>query len=129
MANKKKKPVKRKSKKVVEPEHSPFWALSGAVLLIVAAFLLLLGGFGTGGPLPVNMFEGTYWALGWVAYLTPLALAYWGIHKFNAEDRRIPLSNLLGMLAVLIFASAWAHTAFASKSGDSWDGGQGGELG
>lgn len=129
MANKKKKPVKRKSKKAVEPEHSPFWALSGAVLMLVAAFLLLLGGFGTGGQLPVNMFEGTYWALGWVAYLTPVALTYWGIHKFKAEDRRIPLSNFMGMLAVLVFAASWAYTAFAEKSGEDWVGGHGGELG
>src|SRR4051794_14375087 len=104
---KKKKPVKRKSSKAVAiAEPSPFWALSGAILMIVAAFLLLLGGFGTGGPLPVNLFHWTYLVLGWAAYLTPVALVYWGVHKFKAEDRQIPLSNFLGMLAVLLFASA-----------------------
>jgi S-DNA-T family DNA segregation ATPase FtsK/SpoIIIE len=127
---KKKKPVKRKSSKAVAAEPSPFWALSGAILLMVAAFLLLLGGFGTGGPLPVNFFHGAYWSLGWVAYLTPVALVYWGVHKFKAEDRQIPLSNFMGMLAVLLFAGGWAHVAFASKnrSGD-WTGGHGGAVG
>src|SRR3954468_7765528 len=111
---KKKKPVKRKNgrSKVAVAEPSPFWALSGAILMMALAFLLLLGGFGTGGPLPVNLFHGAYWALGWAAYLTPVALTYWGVHKFKAEDRQIPLSNLLGMLAVLLFASGWAYAAF-----------------
>jgi S-DNA-T family DNA segregation ATPase FtsK/SpoIIIE len=132
---KKKKSVKkgngRKSAAKAAPlEKSPFWALSGAVLLMVLAFLLLLGGFGTGGPLPVNLFHGAYWTLGWAAYLTPLALVYWGVHKFKAEDRQIPLSNFAGMLAVLLFASAWAQVAFAAKDkAGSWQGGHGGTIG
>jgi S-DNA-T family DNA segregation ATPase FtsK/SpoIIIE len=127
---KKKKPVKKKKVESVAAERSPFWALSGAVLLMVAAFLLLLGGFGTGGPLPVNLFHGVYWSLGWVAYFTPVALVYWGVHKFRAEDRQIPLANFVGMLAVLLFASSWAYTAFATKDTlGNWSGGHGGQVG
>ncbi len=76
---------------------------------------MLLGGFGIGGPLPVNMFKGAYWAFGWAAYLTPVALAYWGVYKFKAEDGQIPLSNFVGMLAVLFFASGWSYTALAGQ--------------
>jgi S-DNA-T family DNA segregation ATPase FtsK/SpoIIIE len=90
----------------------------------------LLGGFGTGGPLPINLFHGAYWTFGWAAYLAPVALVYWGVYKFSAEDRRIPLSKLLGMLAVLFFASGWAYTAFASRSiAGAWSGGHGGAIG
>ncbi|MGC1177248.1 MAG: DNA translocase FtsK 4TM domain-containing protein [Candidatus Saccharimonadales bacterium] len=127
---KKKKPV-RKKKAVAEEslERSPFWAYAGAVLLMVLAVFLLIGGFGTGGPLPVNLFHGAYWALGWAAYLTPIALIYWGGYKFTTEDRRIPLSKLAGMLCVLLFASSWAHVAFATKTFTSWSGGHGGNIG
>ncbi|HVV66729.1 MAG TPA: DNA translocase FtsK 4TM domain-containing protein [Candidatus Saccharimonadales bacterium] len=129
----KKKTVKKKgtrtAAKAVRTEPSPFWALSGAIGLILLAFLLLLGGFGVGGPLPVNLFHGAYWLLGWAAYLTPVALAYWGYHKFAAEDRKIPLEKLAGMLSVLLFASCWAYVSFASKVGDSWQDGHGGEVG
>ncbi len=121
-----------RSKKQVEeaPEaHGGFWSLAGAILLFVAALFLLLGGFGTGGPLPQKLFEGAYWAFGWAAYLTPLALIYWGVYKFTSEDRRIPLSKLLGMLAVLVFASGWLFTAFAKRAGDGFSGGHGGNTG
>ena len=76
---KKKKPVRKKKVEVVAAERSPFWALAGAILLILAALFLLLGGFGTGGGLPVNLFHGAYWAFGWAAYITPVALVYWGL--------------------------------------------------
>jgi S-DNA-T family DNA segregation ATPase FtsK/SpoIIIE len=131
---KKKKPIKKKTSKAaskaVAIEKSPFWAQAGAVGLMLLAFLLLLGGFSIGGPLPVNLFHGAYWSLGWVAYLTPVALVYWGIHKLVAEDKQIPLEKLLGMLAVLLFASCWSYVAFATKTAHSgWGGGHGGQVG
>jgi len=131
---KKKKSTKKKKVEAVEPaERSPFWALAGAIILIVVAIFLLLGGFGTGGPLPVGMFHGAYAAFGYMAYLTPVALAYWGVIKFREEERRVPLSKLTSMLAVLIFTSAWAYTAFVSKqtsaASTTWTGGHGGGVG
>lgn len=130
----KKKTVKRKgtrtAAKVVKAEPSPFWALSGAVGLVLLAFLLLLGGFGVGGPLPVNLFHWIYLVLGWAAYITPIALLYWGIYKFKAEDNKIPLPNLFGMLAVLLFSSGLFYTMFATKSSQGdWSGGHGGGIG
>ena len=130
MAKKKKSTKKKKTAVVETAERSPFWALSGAVLLLVLAVFLLLGGFGTGGPLPVNLFHAAYWSLGWAAYLMPVALAYWGVHKFMAEDNRIPLNRLGGMICVLLFASALAYVAFATQDGNTlWHGGHGGVLG
>jgi S-DNA-T family DNA segregation ATPase FtsK/SpoIIIE len=127
---KKKKPVKKASKKPVEIEQSPFWPYVGAVTLILFAAFLLIGGFGTGGALPVNLFHGAYWLLGWAAYLTPVALAYWGVHKFKAENHQIPLVNVVGMSAVLVFAASWFHTAAATKTtAGVWQGGHGGQVG
>ena len=126
----KKKKTTRKKAAPEPAERSPFWPLTGAILLFVAALFLLLGGFGTGGPLPKGMFEGAYWTLGWAAYLLPVALVYWGVYKFTAEDHQIPLGRLFSMAGVLAFASAWLFTAFASKQlDDTFAGGHGGTVG
>lgn len=109
----KRKQTRRKKVEVSEP--SPFWQLTGAILLFVVALFLLLGGFGTGGPLPKSLFQGAYNVFGWAAYLLPGALVYWGVYKFTAEDHQIPLSRLLSMLGVLIFSAGWLHTAFSSS--------------
>lgn len=128
---KKKKSTKKKKAAVVEPaERSPFWAYAGAVILMLLAVFLLLGGFGTGGPLPTSLFNAAYWTLGWAAYLMPIALVYWGVFKFQAEDRRIPLNKLGGMICVLLFASSLAYVAFATQdSNTNWSGGHGGAIG
>lgn len=130
MAKKKKQTRKKK----VEPEvteRSAFWPLSGAILMFVLALFLLLGGFGTGGPLPQNLFSGAYWAIGLAAYLTPMALVFFGVHKFKNEDYQIPLGKLFSMLALLVLSSAWLQVAFGAfdTSLQSWDGTQGGQLG
>jgi S-DNA-T family DNA segregation ATPase FtsK/SpoIIIE len=119
----------RKKKKDEEVERSPFWPLTGGVVLCVLALFLLLGGFGTGGALPVNMFGAGYWAFGWAAYLLPLAFAYWGVHKFIGEDNRIPRGKFFSMIALLIFISAWLFTGFAENQGAIWTGGHGGYVG
>ncbi len=133
----KKKTVKKKAArgakgaaKTAAAEQSGFWPLAGAIGLLILAFLLLLGGFGIGGPLPVNLFKGAYWLLGWVAYAAPVALGYWGIHKFIAEDKQIPLEKFVGMWCVLLFAACWAHVSFATQTaGGTWQGGHGGQVG
>jgi S-DNA-T family DNA segregation ATPase FtsK/SpoIIIE len=116
----KKKKTKAKSKKTVSKappqEPSTFWPLAGAVLLILLALFLLMGGFGTGGKLPVDMFAGVYWALGWAAYLSPLALAYFGVHKFRSEDRKVPLGMFLAMLTFVVSTAALLQTMFASSA-------------
>lgn len=130
MAKKKKKQTKKKKPEVVE-ERSAFWPLAAAILLLIAAFFLLLGGFGTGGPLPINMFNAAYSAFGWIAYLTPAALLFFGIWKFSSEDHKVPLAKSASMLAFLAFAAAWAHVAFVSQDPMTieYTGGNGGAVG
>lgn len=130
MAKKKKSAKKKK----VEPEfaeRSAFWPLSGAILMFVLAVFLLLGGFGAGGPLPESLFSGAYTALGRAAYLTPLALVFFGIHKFKNEDYQIPLNKFTSMLALLITSATWLQVGFGAYEPASgvWDGAQGGKVG
>ncbi len=110
----KKKKSKKKVSESAAPERSAFWPLSGALLLIILAVLMLIGGFGTGGSLPTGMFRAVYEALGWVAYLTPLALIFFGVMKFRSEDHHIPLGKFTAMLGFLTSAAVAMHTMFAS---------------
>ncbi len=128
---KKKKHSKKKNRDTEISERSAFWPTSGAILMFVVALFLLLGGFGTGGSLPKGMFNGVYWTLGWAAYLTPMALIYWGIAKFRSEDRQIPISKTFSMLSLLLFASCWFYVAFAAQANgfEEVSGGNGGAVG
>ena len=130
MAQKKKQTRNKKVADPVASERSPFWAYAGAVVLLLVAIFMLIGGFGTGGSLPVGLFHAGYVSFGWSAYLVPVALAYWGVYKFISEDRRIPLGKLVSMVAVLLFAAGWFHVAFASKDMNAvWAHGHGGAVG
>jgi S-DNA-T family DNA segregation ATPase FtsK/SpoIIIE len=126
---KKKKQIKSK-KLPVNNDKSSFWSLTGALLLCVLGLFVLLGGFNNGGVLPKDLFHGTYWVLGWAAYITPLALAYWGVNKFLTEDHRIPLSKLISMLGVLLFSASWLFTLTAVKNANqTWISNHGGKIG
>jgi S-DNA-T family DNA segregation ATPase FtsK/SpoIIIE len=135
MAKKKKQTRSKKSAPPIKKERSPFWAYTGALALILLALFMLIGGFGTGGHLPITLFHGAYAALGWAAYLAPIALGYWGVYKFTAEDRRIPLAKLVSMMLVLVFASSWFYVTFANRTATGampdgeWVGGHGGGIG
>lgn len=117
---KKKKTVKKSTKsKELKSEaitNSPFWSYAAAVILIVAAIFIFLGGFGAGGVLPVDLFKGSYWLIGWTAYLLPIALVYFAVFKFRTEDHRIPLANLTSMILVLVFMSCFIFTFLATKN-------------
>ena len=121
---------KRRSKRKVEVpiERSPFWAFAGATLLCLAALFLLLGGFGTGGPLPIGAFSGAFAVFGWAAYLLPFALVYWGVAKFISEDHRISFGKFMGMLCILLFSAGFLSVTTAGQ-GVSGQTGHGGDVG
>lgn len=122
---------RRSKKKAPEPkERSPFWAFAGATLLCLAALFLLLGGFGTGGPLPIGAFSGAYAVFGWAAYLLPLALVYWGVAKFISEDHRLSFGKFTGMFCILLFSAAFLSASFMTKDASAaQQGGHGGAIG
>jgi S-DNA-T family DNA segregation ATPase FtsK/SpoIIIE len=125
---KKKKRTSKKNQPVKEP--SAFWPLAAAIVMLLLAAFLLLGGFGTGGPLPKTMFHGVFWTFGWAAYVTAFVLAFWGILKFVSEDRKIPLNKSVSGLAFVIFLACWFHVGFVTKdSAEQYVGGHGGQVG
>jgi S-DNA-T family DNA segregation ATPase FtsK/SpoIIIE len=125
-----KKKKQTRSKKVEVHEDKPrLWPVVGAIVMFVAAVLLLLGGFNTGGVLPKDLFHAAYWLFGWGGYVTPLVLTYWGVHKLLHENRRIPFHKAVSIGGVLLFASSWLFTAFTTKVSGSYSGGHGGEIG
>lgn len=129
MPKKKKRNVRKKPAPVVT-EPSPFWGLAGAVLAMLVALFSFLGGFGVGGPLPVDLFKAAYWLFGWAAYILPLVFIYWGVYKLTAEDKRAPGSKLAGMFLLLVGAGCLAHAIFVTKNqAGQWTGGHGGHLG
>lgn len=130
MAKKKKRSNKKKIQEAPVAQ-SPFWPLSGAILLFVVALFALLGGFGTGGPLPKGIFHGLFWTLGWAAYLTPVALVYWGVYKFTSEDHHMPRAKIISMVGALAFIASLMFTMFASQAAaaGTWAGGHGGSAG
>ncbi len=125
------KKKKRKSRAVEVHEPNMFWRQATAVLLILAAFFLLLGGFGFGGSAPTTVFDGIYSAFGLAAYLTPVALMYFGVLKFTTEDHKVPLANSFSMIFLLMFLSAWLFTGFADQNAatQEYEGGSGGAVG
>ncbi len=125
-----KKRKQTRKKKVEAVEKSPFWGMAGGIILILLAIFLLLGGFGAGGPLPLGMFNAAYWALGWGAYATPLALAFFGFLKFTEEDHQIPLGKFVSMSAFLLALASWLHVAFVIEGlMGEFTGGRGGAVG
>lgn len=129
MAKKKKRRSSSRKKSEEIRQSSGFWQLAGAILMFVLAFFLFIGGFGTGGSFPTSSFRWIYEALGWTAYLAPLALVYFGVHKFMSEDRRIPLVSFAAMIGLIITLSVTLHTMFVEKTPDGNIGGHGGYIG
>ena len=130
MAKKKKKSTNKSPKKDIQSSTSTFWAYTAAIILFLLAFFILLGGFKSGGILPVDLFHATYWLLGWGAYVLPIFLVYYGIYKFKTEDHRVPLANLISTLVAIIFISGLFFVSFVSKNQfNNFIGGHGGQVG
>lgn len=128
MAKKKKRKSRARIQEVREPNM--FWRQTAAVLFFIIAIFLLLGGFGVGGNLPVGMFNGVYWAFGVAAYISPLALIYFGILKLQHEEFKVPLHKSVSIFFLLASLSGWLHVAWVDKAANgSYIGGYGGYLG
>lgn len=125
-----KKQTKRKKIQVSDGEPSAFWPFAFAIVLLVVAILMLLGAFGTGGALPVNLYHVAYSIAGWAGLLVPLALIYFAVHKFVTENHKVPLGKLFSMLGLVLSASGFMMVAFAAKDpAGQVAGGHGGGLG
>jgi S-DNA-T family DNA segregation ATPase FtsK/SpoIIIE len=129
MAAKKKQTRKRKVEPKAE-EPSLFWAVAWAIVLVVAAILLFIGGFGAGGPLPQAMFDGLTSAFGNGAFIVATALLYLGILKIADEDKRLPKVKALATIAFVFLLSGFLHVVSAEKALDgTFTDGKGGSVG
>ncbi len=125
---KKKKQTRSKAKASRQP--SAFWHYSWVILLLLGALFILLGGLGTGGALPLSLFETSRGLFGMAAYLVPVVLVYWGVTKFMHEQRKAPFTKLSSLVAALAVAAGFLHVVTAAKNFDgSWTAGQGGSVG
>ncbi|QQS19082.1 DNA translocase FtsK 4TM domain-containing protein [Candidatus Saccharibacteria bacterium] len=130
----KEKQAKKKVAAPVEREPSPVVGYVLAVVFILTAIFIFLGGFHAGGTLPKGLFGAMSWLFGWGAWLVPISLLYWGYYKFTNDDHRVPRGRVFSMYMFLVLMSAWFFTAFARSSDEPGVatqivGGSGGEVG
>lgn len=131
MPKKKKSTRKKKvSKTEVIKESSGFGLYAVAVSLLLIAILLFIGGFGTGGKLPIALFHAIYWVFGWAAFIVPITFIITSVYIFMSEDHRVPKDKLTSLIITLLSFSGLSYVLFANKDSlGNWSGGHGGSVG
>ena len=107
-----KKTTTRKPKKVAQAESKEknyLWRQIFAIVLIILALFLLLGGFGWGGFLPVTLFDWSAKAFGIAAYLLAFVLFYWAFVKLKEDNHKIPPRVLISSIFLLCCLSGMLH--------------------
>ena len=122
----------RKAKKSNEPKKvSPFWKQVYAFLLIVLGLFMLLGGFGSGGQLPLWLFKSAAWLVGMAAYTLPFVIMYIAVLKFKSENHSVPFGKLISSVSLPILIAGILHIfverPLASQA--ATDGTHGGQVG
>jgi S-DNA-T family DNA segregation ATPase FtsK/SpoIIIE len=130
MARKKKKNQKKKVE-FKEVQESPLIPISFSIGLLIISFFALIGGFGTGGPLPKVLFKGLYWTFGWAAWLAIICVVTYAIYKIIDEHKKVGYGRTIGFLAVAILSSSWLFVTFAIKNKitNQYSKGHGGAVG
>jgi S-DNA-T family DNA segregation ATPase FtsK/SpoIIIE len=115
MAKKKKKNSKKIKVEDAE-QKSVFWSVGLAIVAIILAALALIGGFGSGGPLPRALFHGLFWTFGWGAWVAIICLVGYGIFKLKDEHKKVGTGRTIGLVSVVILSSAWLFSTFTDKN-------------
>lgn len=110
MAKKRKKQSKNKGSEDKKKSGVAFWRQAFAFLMVLLAFLIMLGGFNAGGAGPIWIFDQTAKSFGFAAFFTPVVVIYWAIMKFKNEEHLIPVSKLIGGAMVLASMAAMFHS-------------------
>ena len=131
MPKKKKSARKRNNKKAEDIKQSNGFGLyASAVLLVLIAIFLLIGGFNTGGRLPVGLFHGFYWLFGWGAYFVPATMVIFSGIVFLSEEHKLPKDKLTSLLIAILSVGSLMYILFVNKDAFSnWTGGHGGSVG
>lgn len=127
----KKKQTRKKKPQPKAEEPSNFWPITWGVVLVVAAVLLYVGGFGAGGPLPQSMYSSVYSAFGWTSFIVVTAILYLGILKLAHEEKRLPKFKGLFTVLSLLFFAGFIHvlTATHDETTGTYGEGFGGTVG
>ncbi len=118
MAKKKSRKSSKKTK-VTKPQHSlpdGFWPQVGAVILIILAFLLVLGILNTGGVFPVATKDATLYVFGWALYLLPVLLVFRAVQIFQAEDNKIPGVVTVATVFFVLFVAGFLQLMSADPT-------------
>lgn len=126
MAKKKKN---SRSKKQQPARRSPFWAYSGAVVLVLSGIFVLIGGFNGGGTLPITLYEVAKNIFGLAALVLPVYLVYWGAAKFISAEQKAPTKRLTSLLIAIILLSGLFDITVAKTGNQSAGGAVGGGIG
>ncbi|HSE29026.1 MAG TPA: DNA translocase FtsK 4TM domain-containing protein [Candidatus Saccharimonadales bacterium] len=103
---------RRRTPKKLQAEHKlpeGFWQQATAVILIVAAFLVILAVFGTGGPVLEWLNGALRWLIGWTILLVPVVAIYIAIATFRAENNRLPTVVILATILFLAEIAGLIH--------------------
>ena len=99
---------KSRSKKIDKPQHSlpdGFWLQVGAVVLVVMAFLLVVGPFGAGGPFLDWLLNASKVLFGSAVYVMPLLFVFLAVATFRAESNRLATVMKFASLLLIIWLS------------------------
>ena len=116
MAKKKKKNNQKKTKDLDLEKKSLFIPMAIAVVAIILAALALIGGFGSGGPLPRFLFHALFWTFGWGAWVAIVCLVAYGIFKFTDENKKVGTGRSIGILSFVVLSSGWLFATFTDKN-------------
>lgn len=116
MAKKKKRTTKKTPPR---PQHSlpdGFWPQVGAVVLVILAFLLVLGILNTGGVFPVATKQATGYLFGLLVYLLPLLLIFRAVQVFQAEENKVPVVVTVATIVFVLFVAGFAQLMSANPT-------------
>lgn len=100
----------RKKAASAQPQHhlpDGFWPQVGAVVLVILAFLLVLGLFNAGGVFPVATKDASLYVFGWATFILPVLLVFRAVQIFQAEENRIPVVVTGATIFFVLFISGF----------------------
>lgn len=108
MGRKKRRSLK-KSPSATHALPEGFWQQATAIVLLVAALLIILAIFNTGGPVLSWVNQVLRWLIGWTIVLLPVVAVYIAIATFKAENNRLPVVVILATILFIIEIAGLIH--------------------
>lgn len=93
-----------------------FWPQVWAVVLVILAFLLVLGFLNTGGPFPVGTMQLAAYMFGWAMYVLPLLLVFRAVQVFQAENNKVPTVVTIATFLFIFFVAGFMQLMSADPT-------------